>query len=660
MRGAIKEWFTLVELAEAKLPGLPTSARRMRDQAERCGWDLNPGKVRKAEQRGGGMEYHVSVLPSAAGAKLAYLHTAEVVTDDLDRSKMLWTRFEALSSEHKTICSERLATLTEVEEMRASGIKAGDAVGYCSKKAGIATATYYEWRQMVEGWPRRDWLAALAPSFSPVASGVVADTADCHPKAWEYLKSDFLRPEKPKFSACFRRMEKIAKREGWLPILSERTLRRRLEKEVGKAVALLTREGKDKARTLYPAQRRTRAHLHAMQMANMDGHKVDVFVSVPWSKKPVRFILLGIQDLFSGKIVAWRLTEAETWESVRLCIGDMVEAFGIPEAIYLDNGKAFSSKWITGEARQRFRFKVREEDPRGLLATLGVETHFTRPYAGQSKPIERAWGDLAENIAKHPFCAGAYTGNKPSAKPENYMSRAIPFEEFKAHVAAQVEEHNAQTGRRAENCKGRSFDETFAASMALSSTIVRVPSPAQASLWLLASEAIKARPGSGEIHYQGNRYWSRELNQWAGQKVIIRFDPDALHEPVKVYDLKNRLICEAQCVADAGFDNIDDARMHARALKTHQKAVAAAAEAHTALTARQLGEIYYRGSKPAAPAKAEPIRPAVTRLVTGNLAQAAEHAVDIDEFNESFSRGLARATGGASILEFPKGDTADR
>ena len=94
---------------------------------------------------------------------------------------------------------------------------------------------------------------------------------------------------------------------------------------------MLAREGKDKAKGLFPAQRRTRSHLHAMQLVNMDGHKLDVFVRVPWSTKPVRMYLIGIQDLFSGKILSWRLTDAETWEVVRLVIGDMVELYGIPD-----------------------------------------------------------------------------------------------------------------------------------------------------------------------------------------------------------------------------------------------------------------------------------------------------------------------------------------
>ncbi len=98
----------------------------------------------------------------------------------------------------------------------------------------------------------------------------------------------------------------------------------------------------------------------------MDGHKLDVFVRVPWLDKPTRLYLIGIQDLHSGKVLAWRLTDAETWEAVRLVIGDMVEQFGIPDKIFLDNGRAFASKWITGGSRTRFRFKIREEDRAGF------------------------------------------------------------------------------------------------------------------------------------------------------------------------------------------------------------------------------------------------------------------------------------------------------
>ncbi len=84
-------------------------------------------------------------------------------------------------------------------------------------------------------------------------------------------------------------MIEASKIKDWQPIPSESALRRRLEIEVSKAVIVLTREGKEKAKQLYPAQRRTRAHMHAMQAVNMDGHKLDIFVRLPNRKKPTRY-----------------------------------------------------------------------------------------------------------------------------------------------------------------------------------------------------------------------------------------------------------------------------------------------------------------------------------------------------------------------------------
>lgn len=662
----MSDFLTFAELLALSLPELPISLSGFAKRAKAEGWKSNTALFRKAEGRegGGGFAYHVSLLPKAAQARLAMISAGadgETIRAAKDRKDALWARFNKLSKAHKDICESRLNVLRRVEDLvRGRSIRREAAIAIATFDAGIQKSAYYEWRKMTEGLDAEDHLAALAPDFSG-NDGAIPDLLECNAQAWAFLASDYLRPEKPAFSACYRRMLKIAKREKWAPIPSERTLRRRMESDVGKAAALVKRQGTDKARSLVPAQRRTRSHFHAMEATNMDGHKLDIFVSVPWSKKPVRFYLIGIQDLYSGTILSHRLAEAETWEAVRLVIGDMVERYGIPETMYLDNGKAFASKWITGDTVSRFRFKVKEEDPRGLLTTLGINVHFTRPYAGQSKPIERAWRDLAELISKHPFVSGAYTGNKPDAKPENYMTRAIPYEDFRQHVAAQIEEHNNQEGRRAENCKGRSFMQTFEASMNAPSTIVRVPSAAQASLWLLASEAIKTKKGSGEIHFQGNRYWNVALNQHAGDKVVIRFDPDALHEPVKVYDLKNRMICEAKCIDDTGFDNVDDARMHARAVKNHVNAVKQVAEAHATLSAQQLGEIYYRGGKATAQ-EPEKVRPAVTRLVTrGSLAlspaPAPEDAISEERFETLFSRALGIVQGNG-VIEFPQGNTA--
>ncbi|MBX8802523.1 transposase [Ochrobactrum sp. MR28] len=651
----MKEWFSIAELAAANLPDLPPAEKSL-DNLARTKWR---GSVELTRQVAGKTKriwkYHISLLPEAARLRLEMIQLepedeSPEAKARREIEKQLWARFNALSKEQKKVCEDRLNVLMVVEKNKRY-LSADAAVCAAADECQVSRASVYNWMAMVDGYDRDIWLAVLMPSSAPGA-----DKAECHASAWEFLKSDFLRPEKPAFSACYRRMVTVAKKQKWAPIPSERALRRRLNDQVPKAVQVLARDGKEKAKQLFPAQRRTRSHLHAMQAVNMDGHKLDVFVAVPGIDKPVRMILLGIQDLYSGKLVAWRLTETECKEAVRLVIGDMVELWGIPEQITLDNGRAFASKWITGGTATRYRFKVRDEDPEGLLTTLGVYTNWAEPYAGQSKPIERTWRDLAENISKHPFCSGAYTGNKPDAKPENYNERAIPLEEFRTHVAAQIAEHNAQTGRRAANCKGRSFDETFDESLNAPATIIKVASPAQRSLWLLASEAIRARKGSGEIHYHGNRYWNTALNQYAGKKVTIRFDPDRLHDPVMVYDLDNRLICKADCIENTGFHDADAARHTARAKSDFRKAKKAELKAHATLSARELGDIYYAGDKAGVSKPTPRSAPKVRRIAIGNLAVRQEETIIDDRtFENSFSKALGKIAETSSIIQFPQG-----
>jgi len=653
---AVKEWFTLAELASARLPDMPLTVKGFDKIVAKKAWRASGATSRKMSGRegGGGWEYHVSLLPKPAQMRLLVVHSAPA-NDDADtvaeKRRALWARYETLSSEHKASCEARLRTLRYADELSQSpGITVNAAMSLAATRFDVSVRAVYYWQGLIEGHDRCDWLAALAPAFT-----ASAERAPCHPDAWAFITSDYLRPERPTFTSCYRRLSEASKKQKWSPIPSERSLRRRLDAEVPEAVQTLARKGRDKAKSLFPAQRRTRDHLHAMQAVNMDGHKIDVFVRLD-DDRVTRLFLLGIQDLYSGKILAWRLADSENKETVRLVIGDMVERHGIPDIITLDNGRAFSSKWISGGTANRYRFKVREEEPEGLLTTLGVELKWTQPYSGQSKPIERAWRDLADDISRHPICSGAYTGNKPDAKPENYASHAVPLEVFKAHVDKQIAEHNSRPGRTAKVCAGRSFDDAFAASMADPATIVRWPTSAQRALWLLAADRIRTQKGSGEIHFFGNRYWAPALNGHAGRNVTIRFDPDQLTKPLKVYDESNVLICEAECVADTGFYDAEAARRHAKARGEYQKAVAAEKRAHARMSAEELAAILTQGDRPAEAQPSAP--PKITRLVTGNLAlKPVPASSEEHDFDSSFSRALGLISGGgASIHEFPFGN----
>lgn len=470
----------------------------------------------------------------------------------------------------------RLSVVAEVGVMVAQGAAVTVAAKRVAAARGLGWVTIYRWWQAVDGIPRHAWLFWLAPAY-----GLTSPEAEIHPDAWEWLKADWLRLEAPPVSDCYRRLEPVAKVKGW-PLPSLRTVQRRLN-ALPLEVRVLAREGEEKLKRLYPAQERDRSMFRALQALNADGHRWDVFVKWP-DGRIARPVMVALQCLYSGKIVGYRVDETEHAGAVRLAIGDVLERYGVPELLWLDNGRGFASKWISGGTPTRFRFKVQPEDPVGLLPALGIEAKWTLPYSGQSKPIERAFRDLCTTVAKHPAFAGAYTGNRPDAKPENYGSKSVPLEQFLGVLAGQIAEHNARKGRKAANCKGRSFDDTFAESF--ESQPVRRITVEQRRLWMLAAQPVKVVEGC--VHYAGNRYWCTALPELTGQRVVLRFDPSRLHDSVEVYRADGSWHATAECVDAAGFADSAAAREHARARKDWLRAQKQALAAERRMDLAQL------------------------------------------------------------------------
>jgi len=561
-------WLTAAQIVDARLPGLPSDKGALSRLIARDGWRTSPF----AREGEGGWEYHANLLPAEARAELQVRGAAEErAVEPATPHDAAWAEFEALPEKAKAEARQRLQVLDNVAELRAGGMKAGEAVALIANRAGVSTSTLWGWSKLCDGLPRPHWLAALAPR----RKGRTA-TVDCDPRAWDFLVADYLRPEQPAFAACYRRTIEAAELHGWGPVPHSKTLQRRVEKTVPRAVSTLARAGYDAAARLYPHQTRDRSGFAAMEAVNADGHMFDVFCSFE-DGTIGRPVMVGIQDLASGMVLGWRVAQTENWTAVRLAFADAVTRFGIPRHAWLDNGRAFASKWLTGGMKTRYRFTIRDDEPTGILTNMGVQVHWTTPYHGQSKPIERAWRDLAEEISKHPQCAGAYTGNTIMAKPENYGSKAIPIEDFRALVHSEIVRHNARLGRTGGTARGRSFAEVFAESIQQHGPAIQA-SQAQRRMLLLAAEGVTARKPTGEIQLGGNRYWSEELVAFMGRQVVVRFDPDDLHAAVAIYGRDGRFICEAPCIEAVGFADAEAAQAHARArrswLKNHKQTLA--------------------------------------------------------------------------------------
>lgn len=638
----MKEWFSAAEMAAL----FGVSHQRFNEMVRDNGW-RQPGRM-WTETNGVGIwrrekgiaVYSGLLLPATARAKLAAQQAQAAPATDKTAVKArlsrdnAWEQYEGASDTRKERAKTKLAALTAVRDLTATGVTKDAAVRLIGQQQGFSAASFYGWEGLVAGIAREDWLPYLLDQYA----GRTA-TAEVSPDAWAYFQGDYLRLSQPGAAECYARLMDVAKAQGWT-VPSLKTLMRKLEKEVSHRVIVLCRQGQEEHDRLYPSRTRDRTVFHAMQALNYDGHKLDVFVQWPDKVKTDRAFLIAFQDLASGKIVGWRLDDCENATAFRLAFGDVIEKFGIPDIVYSDNTMAAAAKSNTGGTQYRHRYKVKDDDIIGLFPMLNIDLRFTKPGHGQSKPIERAFGELSRYISRAPECEGAFTGTNTQDKPANYGQRAIPLKELIAVVEREINRFNSRI-RNSSVAQGQSADDVFNESYATAPIrkVTRPDDPLR-RLWLLNVTGVTCRKPDGGIELYGNRYWAPFLTNLIGQKVAVRFDPDHLHQPIHVYRLNGTYIGAATCQAASGFADADAAKDQARGVRDFRRATRDMEKALETLNAADAARLL-----PTVPAAALPdsrvVRPAAFKgrkpAKLPPVDAAAQEAID-DRFNASVTR----------------------
>lgn len=628
----MREWFTAQELAG--LPELPTTDRRVRALAKRESW-----VSRQRSGRGGGLEYHLQSLPQRAQAALILrAHRAGARQSPADSSpaggpgspdqadgrasltaqnspphnqggaagsfeydpESLTARFERQPAEKRAEAERISVAIDRALVMIEQKVPARDAWATAARSIGMGRATLQRWHARVRKYQRPHWPAAALKNYQgrePFAKFT--------PAAWQFLLTDYLRLERPSLAACYQRLLRAAGEKGW-DVPPERTVYHhieRLRREQPTRV-VLRRDGEAALMRMYPALDRSVAELHALEWINGDGYQHNVFVRWPDDTiaRPKTWFW---QDVYSRKIIGFRTDETEHSDVIRLALGDVIEHWGIPRHATIDNTRAAANKWLTGGVPNRYRFTVREDDPLGLLPSLGVQVHWTSVNNGrghgQAKPVERAFqsiGGLGDYVDRHLAFEGAYCGENPMAKPENYGTKAIPLDDFLAVLAQEIRAWNARPGRRTEMAGGKlSYDQVFEDSYQRS-TITRATS-AQRRLWLMKAEKVRvAQDGcvtlqaGGVVGVGKNRYSGGDaLYPYAGELVAVRFDPQRLHGTVHAYTVRDEYIGPCECILAAGYGDTSLGRQHTRARKTWMKAEKAAADALQTMSATEAARL---------------------------------------------------------------------
>lgn len=164
---SVKLWMTAAEIAALALPGLPTTKRNVNLLAERQGWSRFAGLCRPRAGRGGGVEYHVNLLPVAARTAYFRIHVTEQAAAT-GAAEAIQAAPEPVAGAGRAATLQldaRLAVLGALRDfIRSSGLKQTVAIGHFVDLYNLGHIDFPAWAAKVlpslSARTLRRWLAA--------------------------------------------------------------------------------------------------------------------------------------------------------------------------------------------------------------------------------------------------------------------------------------------------------------------------------------------------------------------------------------------------------------------------------------------------------------------------------------------------------------------
>ena len=645
----METWFSIQELLG--LQSLPSSDRGIMKKADRENWE----KRQRDGIKGRTYEYAFSSLPQETQAELLLKQSAVEIPDVSETTKelnylpeVIWKPFDKATEKQKEDAKAKLIPLHKLDDLVRHNVALMMALDMVALEFEVAKGSLKRWYYKVRSFERSDWLPLLLDKHNNKKAGKEAEFT---PEAWEAFKADYFRNERPQFGSCYERLKRAARENGWL-IPSASGVKRKIEREVPKLVQVQLREGDHAVMQYYPSMRRTVAEIEALEWINGDGYQHNVFVR--WHNgEIVRPKTWVWQDIRTRKILAYRVDLSENSDTIRLSLMDLIWKYGIPKKCTIDNTRAAANKWMTGGVKNRYRFKVKEDDVTGIIPLLGIELLWTSVQFGkghgQAKPIERAFshGGLGELVDKHPSLAGFYAGENVYNKPDNYNGGkdGVDYGTFIMALEDGIRTFNEREGRQTEICQGiYSFSQVFERDYAKAQ--IRKASSEQMRFLMLMSEAVSINKEGkfslkvgGKVNGGFNEYTAFDLIASQHRKVVVKFDPADLHNKVWVYSLEGVFLSEAECTSAKAFGDKAAGREHDKARKQFVKAVKAQAKAQISMNAQEAARYQPQFEEEDAP------EPKIIEMIQREGTTMRKVAVELDddelnEFEQGWQKGL--------------------
>ncbi|MCK5051928.1 MAG: transposase [Candidatus Cloacimonetes bacterium] len=383
----------------------------------------------------------------------------------------------------------------------------------------------------------------LVPSYS-VGPGAVTITETEE----NYLLKYYLKQGKVYIGTIINTLKTKAMSGDMVSPSSPATLRRwmqRYEKDNKRVVDLL-RNGETHLRNnLIKYIERDPSLLMPGDVFIADGNTLNFRILDPQTGKPKRMIFVAVMDWASRMIVGGSIATTEDTQNIANAYRNaFINYGGVPRVVYIDNGKAFKSRYFTGSKSSNY--PDLEDLLGGMFQRLGTKEIFARAYNARAKIIER-WFKTFNNAFER-FLDG-YVGASISDKPahmhrnEPFMKKLIndrPLTYTEAQSLISYYINNFYHKQAHKGLNGNTPEEIY---LAHPCPKERRISPSELDFLMLKHD-LKLVNRNG-ITFLKQNYWHPNLADHIREKMYFRYDPNNISF-IQVYNIHGKFICTAR------------------------------------------------------------------------------------------------------------------
>lgn len=374
--------------------------------------------------------------------------------------------------------------------------------------------------------------------------------SDIQPEAWDAFLYFYLQEAQHPMMKCYEYM-KLLLREDHPDLVADipsyTTFTRRVKSDILEAVEVLGREGQKAFRDrCAPYIRRTYESMASNEWWVADNHTFDVITQGDNGQRH-RLYLTAFFDARSGIFTGCYVTTAPSSQATLIALRKGILKYGIPENIYVDNGREFLTFDIGGRGHRKRKPKDGQErfEPPPVFERLGIKMTNALVRNAKAKIIERRFRDVKDHLSR---LFDTYTGGNVLEKPERLKgvlkNGEIPLDSTFTEAVEELLDwyFNQQPyGGEVAADRGKPRQQVYNENLYTK----RVAGAEDLSLMLMRSarpQKVTRRGVHLDIAGQRLDYWNDDmLMNLLGKQVYFRYDPDDLSE-VRVYDLEDRYI----------------------------------------------------------------------------------------------------------------------